>query len=336
MDFSSYFEKNKLIMAPMSGITSLPFRNLNRAFGCKFAFYEMLDVKSFYFSNRRTAEILRTDKKDRPLGLQILGSDIEFIKRALEKLNNFPVDSLDLNAACPHKKAVSKNKGAALLKDVKQLKSILKVMVSNSRKPVTVKIRTGFDNNKDALKIALTCEDAGVKALFVHGRTQKQCYGPGIDYDAIRNIKKVMKIPVIASGDILTPELAHKMLQETGSDGVLVARGCLGNPWLFKNITDYLEKENYDHPGEKEIRKTMLAHLDLSYKFYGAERGITSFRKFYIWYTKGFYKVKHLRDKISMTKTKKQMQTLINDFYRSAISRPKKRTANPREGINLF
>ncbi|MCK5491741.1 MAG: tRNA-dihydrouridine synthase, partial [Candidatus Omnitrophica bacterium] len=197
--------------------------------------------------------------------------------------------------------------------------NLLKSMVKESFVPVTVKIRLGWDSVSKAVDIALKLEDSGIDAIFVHGRTQVQGYSGLVDYKQIKNIKDRIKIPLIASGDIFTPKLAKKMFDETGCDGVLVARGALGNPWIFKEIQNFLNTgEISNRPDVEEIKRTIKMHLDLFINFYGEKVGVIKFRKFYIWYSRGFIKVKPLRLEVSGINTKEEMIVLIEQLDRLA------------------
>ncbi|MBU1853152.1 MAG: tRNA-dihydrouridine synthase family protein, partial [Candidatus Omnitrophica bacterium] len=231
----------KIFLSPMAGISSFPFRMLNRKFGCRFCFVEMINCRSLSYSSRKTLEMMRTSKEDKPLGVQILGSDKEYILRSLEKLQDYKMDMLDFNAACPHKKITKRGEGAALLKTPRVLSKLLKLIVANSNCPVTAKIRIGWNSFSYAKDIALYAQDAGISALFVHGRTREQGYSGKVDYETIRMLKKSLDIPLIASGDIFNAALAKKMLDETGCDAITVARGALGNPWIFREIEEFLK-----------------------------------------------------------------------------------------------
>ena len=203
--------------------------------------------------------------------------------------------------------------GAALLKDPKKLSKLLNIVVSNSKIPVTIKIRTGWDiNSVNAKDIALIAEDAGVKALFIHGRTRVQDYAGDVDYKTIKMVKDAVGIPVFGSGNVFSAPLAKKMLDETGCDGVVVARGALGNPWIFKEIDHYLKNNVIlPKPPRAEVIKIMLEHLGLAIKFYGERNGVLVFRKFFTWYTAGFSNVRHLREKVCYAKKERELIKLI-------------------------
>lgn len=257
--------------------------------------------------------MLSTHPKDRPLGIQLLGCEPNFISKAMDVLKEYSFDILDFNAACPAKKVVRRGEGASLLKDPKKLNKILKLVVKDSKVPVTVKIRSGWDKSSiNAREVALFAQDAGISALFIHGRTKLQGYSGQVDYKIIRQVKKALEIPLIASGDILSPVLAKKMFDETGADAVAIARGSLGNPWIFKE-TEYFIKHGrlMPRPDRNEIIKTMVEHLNACVDFYGERIGVVKFRKFFIWYTKGFRKVRPLREKLSRLKHKEELMGII-------------------------
>jgi len=312
----------RIILAPLSGISSLPFRKLNREAGCKFAYLEMISARSLSYLSRRTLEMMTTEKTDRPLGVQLLGSDPDYIAKALEKLKDFPHDLLDFNAACPRKKITSHGKGAALLKEPKKLQKLLAGMVREASCPVTVKLRLGWDNAKKAIDIAKAAEDTGVYAVCLHGRTRMQGYRSPVDYLSIRKVKAALKVPVIASGDIWSAKAAKDMFDQTNCDAVMVARGALGNPWIFREIDQFLTSGKIlPRPNLKQVAKMMKRHLALSVDYYGERIGTVGFRKFYIWYTRGFIKAKPLRRSTHQASNKLEMLKLIEEFKTTAIDR---------------
>ena len=309
--------KSNLILSPMAGITDLPFRMLCRRFGVEMAFVEMINCRSISHKNRRTKQMLASLPKDKPLGIQILGCEEQYILRALEVLRGVEFDLLDFNAACPSKKVVRRGEGSGLLQDPKKFAKILKLVVKNAWLPVSVKIRAGWDKDSvNAKEIALIAQDCGVNAIFLHGRTKTQGYSGQVDYDIIREVKKVLDIPLIASGDVFSGLLAKKMFDETGCDGLAVARGSLGNPWIFKEIKEYLKSGKIvSRPKEKEIAKVLREHLDSSLDFYGEKNGVVIFRKFYIWYTKGLCKVRRLREQSSRASTRLEVEKIIQEAF---------------------
>jgi tRNA-dihydrouridine synthase B len=257
--------------------------------------------------------MLSTLPGDHPLGLQILGVEPVFILRAMEVLQKYKFDLLDFNAACPAKKVVRRGEGAGLLKEPEKLRKLLKLVVANSQVPVSVKIRIGWDKDSvNAREIALLAEDAGAKALIIHGRTKMQGYGGTVDYRIIAEVKKALKIPLIASGDILSAELAKKMFDETGCDAIAFARGALGNPWIFRQTEELLKKGRVSSlPEAEEIKRVMAEHLKACADFYGQKNGVIIFRKFFSWYTRGFRNIRPLREKASRVKTQEEMLGLL-------------------------
>jgi len=301
----------------MAGITDLPFRMLCRKFGVELAFVEMINCRSISHKNRRTKQMLSSLPKDKPLGIQILGCEESYILKALDVLRGVEFDLLDFNAACPSKKVVRRGEGSSLLRDPKKFAKILKLIVKNAWLPVTVKIRAGWDKDSvNAREIALIAQDCGVDALFLHGRTKTQGYSGQVDYQIIREVKQALDIPLIASGDVFSGLLAKKMFDETGCDGLAVARGALGNPWIFNEINEFLKcGKIIKRPNEKEIAKVLRAHLDAYLNFYGEKNGVVIFRKFYIWYTKGLCKVRRLRERSSRAKTRGEVEQIIQEAF---------------------
>lgn len=307
--------KNPVILPPLAGISSYPFRVLNRKFGCEFCFLEMINCRSLSYLNTKTLKMMESSKDDHPLGIQLLGADKGFILKSLEKLQGHGFDLVDFNAACPQKKITSRGEGAALLKNPEKLAGLLRLIVKDCNGPVSAKMRLGWDSASKACDIALSVQDAGVDAIFVHGRTQAQGYSGPVDYKAIAKIKKSLRIPVVASGDILSAGLAKKMFDETGCDAITVARGALGNPWIFAEIKEYLKNGGIlPRPAPKEIAGTMKLHLRLCCDFYGEGRGVAHFKKFFIWYTRWFKDIRLMRNEVSNAYAIDDMTALIRKF----------------------
>lgn len=300
----------------MAGVTDLPFRMIARSFGCEFAFTEMISARALVYSNKSTQDMLSSGPTDRPLGVQFVGNDPEVLKEAIALLDDYEHSILDLNAACPVSKVAGKGEGSGLLKDPHKLRDLLRVMVDNSQRPVTVKIRSGWDEGSvNAREVALYAQDAGIKALFIHGRTREQGYSGKVDYQVIREVKEALAIPVIASGDALSPMLIKKLFDETGCDGVAIARGSLGNPWIFREAVEYLKSGTIPpRPTVDEVTATIMSHLDLNVAYYGEATGVVVFRKLFAWYTKGLPGAKHLKAKAFLAKTKEQMTAIINEL----------------------
>ncbi len=304
-----------LVLAPLAGISDLPFRLINRAFGCGLAFTEMINSSALSHKNKNTLKMLSTNKEDSPLGVQLLGNDPELIKKALEVISECDFDIIDFNAACPVSKVISKGQGSALLREPVRLQELLKVIVRHSRAPVTVKIRSGWDERTvNAVELSLRAEDAGVKGIFIHGRTKIQGYAGGVNYDIIKGVKERVGIPVIASGDALSPGLIKKMFVETGCDAVAVARGSFGNPWIWRETAGYLKNGKEPcRPDAYEIAEVMKKHLALNVEFHGERTGVMLFRKFFAWYTKGM-SVKELKQRAFSAGTWDEMTGLIDEL----------------------
>jgi tRNA-dihydrouridine synthase B len=304
------------ILAPISGVSDLPFRMINRSFGAPLAFTEMIDVRALSALDKRTRHMLSSNAEDRPLGVQLLASDSKDIVEALKALESIEYDIIDFNAACPTPKVVRKGKGALLLREPRKLKEILEVLVRYAKTPVTVKIRSGWDiDSVNAREVARYAEDAGVSALFIHGRTKAQGYSGTVDYETIKEVSDTLTIPVIASGDNLSVPQIKKMFEKTGCDGVAIARGSFGNPWIFKDLIQFFQDGSIGSMPRVNARvEVMKCHLNLLVQHYGEQRALSIFHKFFIWYTKGIRKTRVLRDKAFRIETMEDLVALIGEF----------------------
>ncbi|MDB4349683.1 tRNA dihydrouridine synthase DusB [Omnitrophica bacterium] len=309
----------KIIMAPMSGHTDLPFRAIINSYGCRFSFLEMIDSISLVYNNKKSCRMLEFGPKDNDLGAQVLGSDPSITAEAAHIIiNRSKPKIIDLNCACPVKKIIKKRAGAYLLKYPNKAAKIIKKMVVSLKTPVTIKIRLGWSkrDSKEGLKLAKIAQENGVSAVFVHGRTVTQGYSGRVDYDSILEIKKSLKIPVIASGDVLSPELANELFLRTGCDGILVARGALGRPWIFRQISEYLKKGTvpFHTPPLSEIKKVARKHIKEYIKWRkGPERfAIGQLRKIAMWYAKGMPNARRMRDNITRAACYK---SILDIFY---------------------
>lgn len=315
--------KEKIILAPLAGCSDLAFRLIAREHGCKFAFYEMSDSNALVHNNNphKTLQMLKYHRKDKPIAAQILGGDPDRTLKASEiLLSGCKPEFLDLNAACPARKVIKKRAGAHLLRDPKMLYKIIRTLARSLSLPITVKIRTGYavTDIKEITTIAKNCQKNGASIIFVHGRTMKQQYSGAVDYKAIKAIKQAVDIPVYGSGDILTPPLAEKMFVETGCDGILVARGAIGNPWIFKNIERYLKGKKVQEPSfdtRIKILKKHLAYLE-KYMDYSSKSKVGHMRKVGIWYMRGLPQASELRRVIGATHSEK---ALISNILRAML-----------------
>jgi tRNA-dihydrouridine synthase B len=304
---------SNVLVAPLAGVSDSAYRLICREFGASFTFIEMINARALSHKNKITKKMLATDPKDRPIGVQLLGCEVPYVERAIEVLEKYDFDLLDFNAACPVKKVCRRGEGAALMKEPEKLQEILKAIVSKWKKPVTIKIRSGWDeNSKNAVEISRLSQDCGIQAIFVHGRDRKQFYKGTVDYKIIADVKKSVSIPVIASGDIFSAQHAKKMFDETGCDGILIARGGLGNPWIFKEVSAYFENGRIpEAPNTDEIINALLHHLELSIAEHGEKKAVPIMRKFVGWYFKGRRFVRPLRQSINPVKTKKEFTEAI-------------------------
>ncbi|MBU4377384.1 MAG: tRNA dihydrouridine synthase DusB [Candidatus Omnitrophica bacterium] len=309
-----------IFLAPLSGCSDLAFRLIAREEGAKFCFFEMVDANALIRNYEKTLRMLKTTKKDSPIAGQLLGADPDLMVDAAQKLVSIrDVSFLDINSACPVRKVVSKGAGARLLEKPETLFKILKKLSSSLNIPVTVKIRTGYNRTdiKNIAEIAMGCEQHGAGAIFVHGRTRAQGYSGEINYEAIKKIKEAVEIPVFGSGNIFTPELAKKMFDETSCDGITVARGSFGNPWIFKNIENYLKSGSVlpepDFLIRKKVLKKHLAYTD-KYRHSIPSAEIGFMRKVAIWYMKGFPYAANTRNEITRTKTYPDLIKLIDEL----------------------
>ena len=315
---------SNILLAPMAGCTDLPFRLIAREHGAKFCFFEMVDCNSItYGAKRKVRSILKTIDEDNPIAAQLLGRDpSKMLAGAEEILAVTKPAFLDINAACPAKKVVKKKCGAYLLKDETELCAILKKISSHLPIPVTVKLRIGYDQADQSrmAHLAKRCRDSGAAAIFVHGRTQAKGYSGAIDYASIRAIKKAVDIPVFGSGNVFSPELAKKMLDETGCDGVLVARGALGNPWIFTEIAEYLKTGQICPAPSLDIKKMVLKkHIAAieELKESGPKGKAGYMRKVVFWYLKGFPDAAKVRSKVSLVSSYEKMMKLIDNLSAS-------------------
>lgn len=305
---------SRLLLAPLAGVSDLPFRRISREQGCEFAFAEMISLSSLVRGSRKTRAMLASDPADRPLGVQLLGRDPDLVPRALDMLRDRDIALIDVNAACPVGKVTARGEGAGLLREPRLLGAFLSAVVRHAGLPVTVKIRAGWDEGTvNAREVALRAQDAGVSGLFIHGRTKAQGYSGTVSYRVIAEVKAALSTPVIASGDALSPELIKKLFDETGCDGVALARGSLGNPWLFRQASVFLKDGTVlPPPAEQELAAVMRRHLELCVARYGERNGTTTFRKLFAWYIKGRPLVRSLKEEGFRAQRASEMHALID------------------------
>lgn len=306
-----------VFLAPMSGITDLPFRLIAAEHGARFGFFEMLDANSFFYGSKRTITMMKTHKKDTPIAAQLVGREPDIMLQAAERIfEETKVAFIDINAACPAKKVLKKKAGAYLLRDETTLYKIISRLAGSLPVPVTVKLRIGYDDKAatDIGGIARRCEESGASAIFVHGRTREQGYSGVVDYAPIKAVKDSVTIPVFGSGDVFSPEHGKKMLSMTGCDGILVARGALGNPWIFDDIDHYL-KNGSARPRRdiKTIKEVLKRHLAYVEKYNLSLGKIGVMRKVSLWYLKHIPNAKRIRAEIcTVANTYEKMISFID------------------------
>ncbi len=294
-----------LILAPMAGVTDLPFRMLCKEQGASLVYTEMISAKGIYYNNKNTGKLWETDASERPVSLQLFGSDPDLMADMAAKIEDKDFDIYDINMGCPVPKVVNNGEGSALMNNPKLAGEIIEKMTKAVKKPVTVKFRKGFGKDDNtAVEFAKVAEAAGAAAIAVHGRTREQYYQGKADWDVIRDVKNAVSIPVVGNGDLFTPEDVKNMYEHTGVDGFMFGRGVRGNPWLFKRTRVYLETGEIPvPPTPEEIMDMMIRHGKMNISFKGEFTGMREMRKHAAWYTKGMKNSAQFREKCSYIET---------------------------------
>lgn len=304
--------KNNVFLAPMAGVTDKPYRRICKDMGCGFAYTEMVSAKGLYYGSENTESLTDIDDEEN-VALQIFGSDPYIMGEIAKRLNTSNAKTIDINMGCPTPKIVKNGDGSALMMHPDVAESVIKAVVKNSIKPVTIKIRKGWDDDHiNAVEIAKMAESCGVKAVAIHGRTREQFYSGHADWDIIKKVKDNLKIPVIGNGDIFTPEDAKRMIDETGCDAVMVGRGAEGNPWIFKRILHYLNTgEILPEPTVSEKIDMILKHLDMMIDYKGEHVGILEMRKHIAWYLKGIRGASKIKQMVFTMSNYKEVKDLL-------------------------
>ena len=303
-----------LVLGPMAGVTDLPFRIICKEYGADLLYTEMISAKGIYYNNKNTELLWTIDESEHPIALQLFGSEPELMGEMAARIEDRNFDILDINMGCPVPKVVNNGEGSALMKNPELAAKIVKTVSDAISKPVTVKFRKGFtDDEVNAVEFAKIMEDSGAAAIAVHGRTRQQYYGGEADWDIIRQVKESVSIPVIASGDIFTPEDAVKCKEYTGCDGLMIARGARGNPWIFTQIKQYLETGiKPEKPSYQEVSEMILRHARMQIEYKGEYLGIREMRKHVAWYTTGYKNSASLRRSVNQVETYEQLVELCS------------------------
>ena len=306
--------ENPFVLAPMAGVTDLPFRKLCKEQGAGLICTEMVSAKAISFHNKNTESLMEIDPLEHPVSLQLFGNEPELMAEGAKSIEERPFDILDINMGCPVPKVVNNGEGSALLKDPELIGRIIKAVSGAVKKPVTAKMRIGFEGYPvDPVEIAKIMEDSGAAAIAVHGRTRQQYYAGQADWETIRKIKEAVSIPVIGNGDVDSPEKAEALLKETGCDAVMIGRGVRGNPWIFRELNHYfLTGEKLSPPSIQEVREMILRHARMQIEKKGEFTGIREMRKHVAWYTAGMRHSAGLRRESNLIADYQELEALLS------------------------
>ena len=308
---------NNVILAPMAGVSDLPFRLLCREMGAGLVCMEMVSAKAIYYNNKNTDTLMEIHPEEKPVSLQLFGSDPQIISEMAKRIEERPFAILDINMGCPVPKVVNNGEGSALMKNPKLVEQILSSLVKAVKKPVTVKIRKGFDEtHANAVEIAKIAESCGVAAVAVHGRTREQYYGGKADWEMIARVKEAVSIPVIGNGDVDNPQAAKALLEQTGCDGVMIGRAAQGNPWIFRDVVSYLDTEEVPAPPTNaEKRELILRHAALQLQYKGESTGGREMRKHLSWYTVGMPNSARFRQAINSMESMDELVESVETIF---------------------
>ena len=312
--------ENNILLAPMAGITDLPFRLICKEFGPGLVVTEMVSAKAILYDDNKTKKLMNTTKEERPLSIQIFGSDTESMGYAAKYVSEI-ADIVDINMGCPAPKVIKNGDGSKLLQDLEKAKQIMETVVKNSKVPVTLKIRTGWDKeNIVATEISKIAEQSGISAIIIHGRTRSEFYSGKADLEIIKNVKEAVNIPVIGNGDIKSEEDALQMFEKTNVDGIMVGRGSLGNPWIFEKIIHYLKTgEKLQDRNLEEKLELIKKHLELEVKEKGEYTAVREFRKHIAYYTKNMPHSSMFRNSVNTIENKQELVDKIDEYFKLFI-----------------
>ncbi len=308
---------DNIILAPMAGVSDLPFRLLCRQQGAGMVCMEMVSAKAIYYHNKNTDSLMEIHPDEGYVSLQLFGSEPELLGEMAKRIEERPFTFLDFNMGCPVPKVVNNGEGSALMKDPRLAEKIFTALVRSTRKPVTVKIRKGFDDSHvNAVEIARIAEGCGVAAVAVHGRTREQYYSGQADWDIIARVKDALTIPVLGNGDVDSPLKAEEMLRQTGCDGILIGRAAQGNPWIFREVTGYLESGVIPpRPDNREKKELILRHASLQLQYKGEYTGVREMRKHLSWYTMGMPNSARFRREINALQSMEQLRESVERIF---------------------
>lgn len=308
--------ENNVVLAPMAGVTDLPYRLLCKEMGCGMLYTEMVSAKAILYNNKNTEALLTVTEKENPIAVQLFGSEPEVMAEIAKRIEERPFDIIDVNMGCPVPKVVNNGEGSALMKNPKLVGQIVEAMAKAVKKPVTVKIRAGFnDQSINACEIAHVVQESGGAAVAVHGRTREQYYSGHADWDIIRRVKETVSIPVIGNGDINSGEDAIKMFEQTGCDAVMIGRGARGNPWIFNQINEYLKNgTSITPPSTDEVCDMILRHAKMLIEAKGEYTGIREMRKHFAWYTAGMKHAAGLRNEVNHVEQYEKLEELVEQM----------------------
>lgn len=306
-----------LYLAPMAGITDLPFRSICKQYGADVLITEMISTRGLIYNDDKTSKLLKTSPNENPIGVQLFGNDPEDFALAIKKIADLPFDFININMGCPTPKIVKNGDGCALMKEPELASKIIKSAVTASERPVSIKIRKGWDSGSiNAAEFAIMAETSGASMIMIHGRTREMFYQGKADWDIIKEVKEAVNIPVIGNGDVFTPEDGADMLESTNCDGIMIGRGALGNPWIFREVKHYLNTgRKIAVPSLDERYRTMLLHLNKAISYHGERLGILEMRKHLAWYIKGLPHSAPVKNALQQSKDVSSIEKILEDYF---------------------